>query len=360
MSLNANYFDGRSSRRQPVRLSADEGCLLIESTESMDTRSIPVADIRVSETQGRAPRTLRFTTGFCEVEQGPALDALLATLGCRESAVVRMQSRWRWAFASDAIIVLCMVAGYLWGLPWAAEALAPRVPVSVMAPISDEAMVQLDKYLLKASNLPDARREKLQHAFRTLAATDPSLAVYGDNLSLEFRSSPKIGPNAFALPGGQIVLFDELAELYEDDDEILAVLCHELGHLSKRHGIRQIIQSSVVAAVTAAMFGDFSYTASMLSAAILDFSYSREMESEADAYAADLLRQHGKSPLLLASALEKMEAYYGQEKKESESEEKKEDGKQEDEKQEKEGIKFPDWLSSHPETAERIRRLRGN
>jgi Zn-dependent protease with chaperone function len=353
MSLNAHYFDGRSSRRQPVRLSADEGCLClrIESTEDANARprSIPVAEIRVSEAQGRAPRTLRFTTGFCEVEQGPALDALLAALGCRESTVVRMQDRWRWAVASVAIITLCMVASYLWGLPWAAETLAPRVPVSVMVPVSEEALSQLDNYLLQASSLPEARRKKLQDGFQALVATDPSLAIYGDKLALGFRSAPTIGPNAFTLPSGQIVLFDELVKLYEDDEEILAVLCHELGHLNKRHGVRQLIQSSAVAAVTVAVFGDFSYTASMLSAVVLNSGYSREMENEADAYAADLLRRQGKSPLLLASALEKMEAFYERKGKGD-----KDDGKQ------KEGVKFPDWLSSHPDTAKRVRRLRGD
>ena len=374
-TLNAHYFDGRSSRRQPVRLSAreGEGCLWIESAEAgVARRSIRVAEIRVSEPQGRAPRTLRFTPGFCEVEQGPALDALLAALGCQESAVVRMQSRWHWAFISVGIIALCMTAGYLWGLPWAAETLAPRVPVSIMASVSEEALEQLDKYLLKASSLPEKRRKKLQDGFQTLVAADPGLAVYGDKLSLGFRSAPEIGPNAFALPGGQIVLFDELVALYKDDEEILAVLCHELGHLSKRHSIRQIIQSSAVAAATAALFGDFSYTASMVSAAILNSGYSREMESEADAYAADLLRRRGKSPLLLASALEKMELFYSQKKHkddEKQEDEKQESGKKEDEKQEAEkkeagkqesGMKFPDWLSSHPETAERIRRLREN
>lgn len=51
--------------------------------------------------------------------------------------------------------------------------------------------------------------------------------------------APQIGANAFALPDGTLVVTDELVELAGDnDDEVLAVLAHELGHIHERHGLR--------------------------------------------------------------------------------------------------------------------------
>ncbi|MDR1661847.1 MAG: M48 family metallopeptidase [Azoarcus sp.] len=347
LSLDAYYYNGISSRRQPVRLSAGDGCLLIGGPDG--ERHVPAAAVRVSEAHGGAPRTLRFDgcDAFCEAGQGPALDALLAALGHRDTLAVRLQSRWRWAFASFVGVALFLLAAYLWGLPWGARLIAPHVPVAAMRSLSNEALAQLDKYLLKPSALPGKRRQKLQEGFRELAAVDPALAPYGDSLALGFRSAPAIGPNAFALPGGQIILLDELVALYGDDAEILAILSHELGHLNRRHGIRMLIQSSVIAAIAAAWFGDISYAASVVSAALLNSSYSRDMEREADGYAEGMLRRRGESPALLASALEKLDAAHRARRT---------DKGEEDERAET----YLDWLSSHPDTAERIRRLRGN
>jgi Zn-dependent protease with chaperone function len=210
-----------------------------------------------------------------------------------------------------------------------------------MRTLSDKALEQLDKHLLKPSQLPEERKQKLRNAFQTLSRADALLAPYGAGLFLDFRSAPRIGPNAFALPGGQVILLDELANLCEDDEELLAVLAHELGHLNGRHSIRLLIQSSAVAAVAAAWFGDVSYALTAVSAALLNSAYSRDMEREADLYAGALLRRLGKSPARLADALERMETFYRA---------KRDQGRK--------GENYLDWLSSHPGTGERIRRLR--
>ncbi|MDR1423654.1 MAG: M48 family metallopeptidase [Azoarcus sp.] len=350
--LDAHYYDGRSSRRQPVRLSVDDAHLLLDSPEGV-RRSIPAAAVRASEAQGSAPRTLRFVNdnAFCEVGQGPELDALLTALCHRDSIAVRLQNRWRWALASLASIALILLAAYFWGLPWGAKFIAPHVPVTAMRSLSDETLAQLDKYLFKPSALPEDRRRKLQDDFQKFAAADPGLAPYGDRLVLSFRASPAIGPNAFALPGGQIVLLDELVALYDDDAEILAILGHELGHLSKRHGIRMLIQSSAVAVISAAWLGDISYAVGAVSGALLSSGYSRDMEREADDYAAERLRQRGESPALLASALEKLEAAHHHLRRAQKDRDKDGGGG---------GEKYLDWLSSHPNTGERIRQLREN
>ena len=58
------------------------------------------------------------------------------------------------------------------------------------------------------------------------------------------------GPvNAFALPGGIIVVFDELVELAGDDERVLGVLGHELGHVVHRHSMRQLFQALGVGAL---------------------------------------------------------------------------------------------------------------
>jgi Zn-dependent protease with chaperone function len=343
MNLKAFYFDGKSSRRHNVRLDVEAGCLLVHGPEK--EYRVPLEAVRISEPQGRAPRTLRLEDGsYCEIEQGIPLTALLDELGHRESTVVRLQNRWRWSFSALIAVILTLTAGYLWGLPWGAKLAAPLVPIAAMQQISEAALNELDEHWFKPTRLSQARQQKLRAGFQQIAAADPELAPYGENLKLFFRSAPGIGPNAFALPGGQVVLLDELVGLHDDDNEILAVLAHELGHLNKRHGTRQLIQSSVVAAVAASYLGDLSYAASALTAFILNSGYSRDMEREADAYAAATLSRQGKSPVLLANALEKLENFYTNRKKAETKTQEKSD--------------WSDWLSSHPDTQERIQYLK--
>ncbi len=63
-------------------------------------------------------------------------------------------------------------------------------------------------------------------------------------MTVEFRASPIIGANAFALPGGIVIVTDQLMQLAEHDDEILAVLAHEIGHVKHRHVLRGLPQDS--------------------------------------------------------------------------------------------------------------------
>ncbi|MDR2127485.1 MAG: M48 family metallopeptidase [Burkholderiaceae bacterium] len=344
-AVAAAYFDGQSSRRHSVELTAQAGLLQIAGLAAgAPQRTIPLSAIQISEPQGSAPRTLRFDDGaHCEIGQDQALRQLLDALGHQETPVVRLQSRWHWSVTALALVLILLAAGYQWALPWGAKQIAPLVPVATLAQLSDGALQTLDKYMLEPSHLPPERQQNLQRGFAQLAASDPALAQYGAHLRLRFRSLPGT-PNAFALPDGQIVLFDELVTLQDmRDDEILAVLAHELGHVRQRHGMRRLIQSSVVAAVTAAYLGDVSVVIGSLTTVVLESAYSRDMEREADAYAVATLQRLNANPDSLATALEKLEAFYVGKKHSSDGDDK----------------KYTSWIESHPDTQERAMRIRG-
>lgn len=332
--IEAGYFDGKTSRRHVVRLQASpQGLDLVADN---GTRHIVRADIRVSEPIGGAPRTLTFPDGsYCEAPQGAELDALLAALAHSDGAVARWQKSWRLAAASVIVMLVLLGAGYRWGLPWVAERAAPLVPPPVVTAMSDQVMKALDGRMLVPSQLPEERRQVIAEGFRRIVAGDPTLA----GSRLLFRSAPRAGPNAFALPDGQIVLFDELVSLADTDDEVLGVLAHELAHVKYRHGLRQLIQSSVVAAFVAGYFGDVSSLLSGLTALVLESKYSRGFELEADAFGASMMRRNGRSAEGLAAMLEKMERAHEQKSSPATQ-------------------SSADWLSSHPDTAERIARLR--
>ncbi|HWY25940.1 MAG TPA: M48 family metallopeptidase [Nevskia sp.] len=337
------YYDGRTARRHPVDLSVEEGVLLVSGAGIR--RAEPLHQVRISERLGRAPRLLQFGDGaYCEVRDHAALEAALDAHGHRNGLVDRLQRSWRVAAAALLACVVIAVAAYRWGLPVAAEFAAWRLPPAVARQLSQTALAGLDRTLLQPSLLPAARKEQLSAGFAALHAPD-----HGADLArIEFRSSPKIGPNAFALPDGRVVLLDQLVFLAGNDQEIEGVLAHELGHVHYRHGLRMVLQGSAVALAMTAWVGDVSALLATVPTALLQTRYSREFEAQADDYAARMMLANGIPPSRLADMLERLSAQRhdrngkGQAAKPGKPDE----------------AEAPDYLSSHPATVERIQRLR--
>lgn len=106
-----------------------------------------------------------------------------------------------------------------------------------------------------------------------------------------FRNAEEVGPNAFALPSGTIVMLDQLVELADDDKEVLGVLAHELGHVERRHSARMMLQTSISGLALTWWLGDVSTLLAAAPGVMLGAKYSRDMETEADEYAKVLFEK---------------------------------------------------------------------
>ncbi len=92
--------------------------------------------------------------------------------------------------------------------------------------------------------------------------------------------------NAFALPGGNIVIHSALIQKAESPEEIAGVLAHEISHVTEKHGMRQIINTIGVFVVIQTLFGDFTGLLAVLtqnSGLLIRSKFSRDFEREADA-----------------------------------------------------------------------------
>ena len=121
----------------------------------------------------------------------------------------------------------------------------------------------------------------------------------GDKYKLEFRKLPGDLPNAFAIPGGPIVVSDGLVAALQDEDAFLAVVAHEIGHQVHRHVLRQVLQGSAVIVAATMLTGDVSSASGVVLAVptfLLSSRYSRDFEREADDYAFAALRERGITP----------------------------------------------------------------
>jgi beta-barrel assembly-enhancing protease len=91
-------------------------------------------------------------------------------------------------------------------------------------------------------------------------------------------------PNAVALPGDQIALFDGILKQAKSPDEIAGVLAHEIGHVEHRHVMAGLIRQFGLGMVLGGSSKGVQYAQ-----ALLDARYSRSAESEADSYAIKAL-----------------------------------------------------------------------
>lgn len=325
MIVPAFYFDGRTSRRYAVSLRVENEVAIIAGDIE---RSCPLSELRVSERLAHAARKVTFPDGaYLEILNGIAFDKLLRATGHRDSVVVRMQQSWRGAAAAFLATAAILAAGYMYLLPASAAFIAKALPEKADRLIGGETLRFLDQRILAPSELPAARRQAIVARFNALVPPREGAPDY----EILFRKS-RIGPNAFALPSGQIVLTDEIVQLVDSEDAVMGILSHELGHLHERHLMRRIIQSSVIGAVATTLFGDASALVANIPTIMLDLKYSRDAEREADDYAIAMLTANGMDLSALTRSFERL--------------------------QEKSPVQAP-YLSSHPPTAERIERIKG-
>ncbi|WP_312015906.1 M48 family metallopeptidase [Bradyrhizobium sp. JYMT SZCCT0428] len=103
-------------------------------------------------------------------------------------------------------------------------------------------------------------------------------------------------PNAFALPGGRVYMFNGLLAKAENADEIAGVLAHELGHHKHRDNMRGLIRDGGTAFLVGLLFGDITGSGALIFASktLVTSSHSREAEQDADGFSIDVMHRLGR------------------------------------------------------------------
>ena len=334
MSVPATYFDGHTARAHPVTLDLSAGRLTVEGAAIARDETIDAVEI--TDEIGLTPRLVRFSDGaFCEVTDVAALGVILERQGIARSAVSQWEGRRGWIATAIVLFLVTLGVAYRYGVPAFAHTVAMNLPEPAVELIGTHTLDILDRTVFAPSTIPLARQGEIIAAFGRLRLPDGTTPSY----PILFRRSEAIGANALALPSGVIIVTDGLVELAKDDREILGVLSHEAGHVEQRHGLRQLLQNSIVTLVVAGYLGDVGGLVATAPTVLLQAKYSRDFEREADGYAVEVLRSNGIPLGHLADILERFAAQQPSHASPH--------------------LPMSDYLSTHPATAERLRLLRG-
>ncbi len=335
-SFAAIYHDGRSTVGRNIEIHCDEQGEIHFRGDGLSLRHV-VGDVRFSSRLGNSTRFMYLPDGSkCESNANDEIDALLRFHGAAKAGawLHRLESRWTWVATAVVFTLAFLWASFEYGIPYLAERMAHALPIELEANLGRNSLEQLDSNFMKATRLTEVKREQVRALFQQLVA-GLDLPVQPQ---LELRRSKTLGANAFALPSGIVIITDEMVALVDNDQQLISVMAHELGHVEHRHIMRSILQNSVTALLAATLLGDVT-SITGLAASIPTFLVqqrnSREFEREADRYAVLYLLSQGIPVSHFAQMLEKLnQEHSGSDSKKS------------------------NYLSSHPATQERIDALK--
>lgn len=317
---------------------------VVDPTAKTTLAQAHLGKIEISNRVGSIPRSFTFPDGSVfETGDNDAVDRLISARSGRFSGFVHRLER----FHPRLLLLVALVIGlsfaiYRYAVPVLVEVAVAVTPPVVPSLMSHSVLASLDQTVFQPSTLGADRRKAIADGFAELAALAPrGAAALSENkpaaYTLHFRDGGMIGPNAFALPDGSIILTDQLVELAGDDDEaVLGVLAHEIGHVDHAHSLRQLYRAAGVTALIMLIGGDIgSGTEDLLvqGSALLSLSYSRDAEREADHFSVELMHKAGRDPKAISCFFELLR----------------------DKLDDKEGS---DFFSTHPATPERIEETR--
>ena len=333
---DGHYLDGRAPVRRPARLRLTRTGIEV-APEGGEIVFWPYAEVR--QTQGwHAGEEVRLERGAdlpeTIVVADPAfltdLREIAQTPGLRFHDPRRRGRRVAYtAVAAVAIVAIC-AALYLWGIPAAAEVVAARVPISWeenLGRTAVESMVPADKVCRESEG-----QRALESLVATLAAAGPPS---GYTFRIEVIDTKTV--NAFAAPGGYIVVLRGLIDEARRPEELAGVLAHEMEHVLRRHSTKALVQHVSTGLLITALTGDVTGAMAygLESARVLgQLRYSRTAEAEADERGIKLVIAAGLDPTGMIDFFETLE------------------------RKGKDPAGLLKYLSSHPGSADRATRLR--
>lgn len=138
-----------------------------------------------------------------------------------------------------------------------------------------------------------------------------------DGIPLNFKVYDVADINAFACPDGSVRVFRGLMDTM-NDEELMGVVGHEIGHVVKRHSKnslkQQLLTGAVFEAAGAASSTVATLTSSQLGAlgqSLMHAKYSQKQENEADDYGYSFLVANGLNPWGMVTAFEKLSSMEG-------------------------------------------------
>jgi len=348
------YADGETATVHDVRLTLAGDGILIRDLSGGVMAVWRYDDLRIVQNPvaGGPVRLKNLTRNLARLEIADhavlgdlhRLALEIGNVGARDPV-----ARKRVAFWIAAMFVL--FGGGWFALANSAPVIAAMIPMNMEERMGRTAIEQVTLIFggWKGSDELTCRDEAGQRALEAMTAR--LKAVDRSEYEFKVRVLDIPIPNAFAAPGGYIVIFDGLLDLAESPDEVAGVLAHEMTHVTHRHATANIVRSIGLQAFIIPLLTGGMMTSDVMTGIgqmAVQASYTRDAEADADMGAVDLMNRAGLKAASFTGLLLRIEEEYGIRSDEGED----------DTEGGGDVFSVPDMLSTHPSTPDRARLVR--
>ncbi|MBO9152497.1 M48 family metallopeptidase [Chitinophaga sp. GCM10012297] len=188
---------------------------------------------------------------------------------------------------AGAVVTGLLALVYFWLVPFLAGRLANTMPVEYEVKMGNEAYGQL----IKEYKILPEKTELVNTFFKQLDIQT--------KYPVQITVVEEKQVNAFAVPGGHIVVFSGLLDKMRRPEELAALLAHEYSHVELRHTTRSLMQSLGTYMAVSLIFGDLTGVSAVLvenASSLKNLEYSRSLEKEADLNGLRLLEARHINP----------------------------------------------------------------
>jgi predicted Zn-dependent protease len=305
VTYHGHISDGRTAARTTVTVQVAEEGLVIETEDGARFiwaygdlgrtdefhRDLPVRLLNVAQADARLT-----------IADNGILRPLLAMAphlhdpGVMGARPLRRMAQWA---AGIAVVVALL----FWGLPLAVEPIAALMPLEWEESLGAQVMGEFEANNNICEVAAGARAMK--------RLTERLAGVIDTDYRFRVTVVDSDVVNAFAGPGGYIVIYKGLITTAKSPDEVAGVLAHEMGHVIERHSTESIVRAAGLGLMVPILLGDPSGLIGVGVAAgelLINLAYNRDSEAEADAVAVEILADSDTDAGGLARFLDRLAA----------------------------------------------------
>jgi len=300
-SFPGQFYDGRSASNQAVRVTpAPHGVAfqLEDGTQywwPFEATTVRRSDVSLTFEHGQPlPQSL--------VMDHPGFIAAMQQLNPRVAGGQQPDNHdlLLKLGAIAAVCIALVIALVVWGFPWAIGVMASLMPVSVERKIGEAV---LESMAPKAKRCSDPSIDRMVAMLGEGAPRNPytfEVYVVEDQMV-----------NAFAAPGGYVVIYRGLLDKTRRPEEAAAVLAHEMQHVIQRHSVCGMMRGLSIWVALALVTGNAGDTLIQLAGTLGNLHYQRGDESEADLEGLRMLEGSGMDPKAMVSMLQLLDSVQG-------------------------------------------------